>query len=193
MLHYQLSDYDERPNISWADRNPTFGRTVRALFWKALLLKIRHPAAIVEFVLACVIIFPLYPVYMSAKKDYDGSLNPPLVYPKDNFTQNLVKTMAMYPDSKLVLFPESEWMKVLGGAFQTVFDTIKTKLAMTPEPMDFDYKTEYRANQEEMEKYIYSSDATGLGIRWINTEGIQITDPKLFGALQDPTIEYFAQ
>jgi hypothetical protein len=80
--------------------------------------------------------------------------------------------MVMYPDSKLLLFPDSEWMTVFGDAFQTVFDTIKTMLAMMPEPMDSDDNTEYRANQEEMEEYIYSSDATDLGIRWINTEGV---------------------
>jgi hypothetical protein len=100
MFDSDLSDDEERRRIFWADRNPTFGRTLHTLFWKTILLKIRHPAAIVEFILACVIIFP--------KRDDNGSPNPPLVSPKDKFTQNLLKAMAIYPDSKLVLFPESQ-------------------------------------------------------------------------------------
>jgi MFS-type transporter involved in bile tolerance (Atg22 family) len=80
------------------------------LFWKAMLLKIHRPAAIVVFVFACVIMFLLCPICMAAKNDTDDSSNPSLIYQKYNFTQNLLKAMAIYPDSKLVLFLESQWI-----------------------------------------------------------------------------------
>jgi hypothetical protein len=54
--------------------------------------------------------FLLSPARMAAKSDSNGFLNPSPICPKYNFTQNLVKAMAIYPDSKLVLFPESQWI-----------------------------------------------------------------------------------
>jgi ABC-type multidrug transport system ATPase subunit len=166
--------------LSWTNRKPTFRRTVGALFKKNWLLKVRRPAAIVEFILACVIIFPLQPIYEIAQTQRDGFLMPELVYADEEFSNpnrsdGLIGGMALYADSKFILLPDTALQRTL---IAPGFEFIWQIMANLPEPYRRSFSTKYMNTLKDMEDLIYSSDATGIGIHWpvSSTQDCNVTE-----------------
>jgi ABC-type multidrug transport system ATPase subunit len=191
------SDQSEpKLRLSWTNRNPTFKRSVGALFKKAWLLKIRRPAAIVEFVLACVIILPLYPIYEIAQITRDGSLMPDLVFADEQVSDmsrsdGLIGSMAMYADSKFILLPDTEAQHSL---IAPGFDYIWGLMELAPEPYSRHFKTLYMNTLQEMEDLVYSSDATGIGVYWpiSPTQDCNLTE-FLTGGLSPERVKSFTE
>ena len=74
------SAYVLPPGGAWTERRPTFNRTVKLLFKKAWLIKIRHPAAIIEFIVALLIYIVMYPVWVLARSNVADVVDPPITY-----------------------------------------------------------------------------------------------------------------
>lgn len=98
----EFSDSDSEPPSREYNH---FNRTLRALFKKNILIKIRRPISIVEFIIATVLWVVLYPCYKVARKDYSGNVDPGLYYDRVipssvaySFVSNENTTFVLAPD-----------------------------------------------------------------------------------------------
>ncbi|OHT08820.1 ABC transporter family protein [Tritrichomonas foetus] len=155
----------ENPLGSWSDLKPQFRRQIQALFKKQFLIKIRHVASIVEVVIALLLCFIMYPVYILAKTDYDALPDPP-ISEVSSFPSNLFIFLAMFQDSTVCAMPNNDKMKTLlsmtpylpilmnGGNFSGV---------VLPKR-----EIHYYDSISDMEDEIYQSDSNGMAIVWEN-------------------------
>lgn len=82
-----------------------FGRCVRALFKKSFLIKLRHPASIIEIILALVIWIVIYPCWLLARDKIEGNEDPRL-YQSMLIPYRLVAFFAITRNSTFVVAPD---------------------------------------------------------------------------------------
>lgn len=160
-------DLLSNPLGSWNDLNPKFGRTIRALFKKQFLIKIRHAASIVEVVIGFAICIVMYPVYILAKHDYPPVINAPIESIGDIVPQSLLGFIAMYEDSKIIAIPDDDKMRYLLMNTPRL-NFIISGAQLTPNITLPKREIKYFNTFKEMEDEIYSSDANAIGISWEN-------------------------
>ncbi|EAY18351.1 ABC transporter family protein [Trichomonas vaginalis G3] len=152
------SVYVVPPGGAWNERNPTFSRTVHELFKKQWLIKLRHKASIIEFIIALVIYIALYPVWKLARTTVKGVETPNITY--SNPQIEIAKFLnAVMGQPTLVAIPDVQEVRDLINS--TGLETALPRLNVTS-------KFQYVNSTSEMEKLIYASKANGLGIRWLN-------------------------
>ena len=186
------SAYVLPPGGAWTERHPTFKRTVKLLFKKAWLIKLRHPASIIEFIVAVVIGIVMYPVWYLAKSNVEAVPDPPLEY--ENRNMNFIVFFAGSGNPTLAAFPDVQQMHDLITA--TGLETELNYLLQMVKSMDMgidasdidSFQFQYVDNYDEMENLIYSSDANGIGVTWLNYD-----DTTNHNYLLNPKFEIYRQ
>ena len=152
---------------------------VAALMKKNLLLKIRRPAAIIEFLVACVIWLVLLPIWKLARKDYPGSLNPNVSRVDLRFYR-LGAFFAVTEHPTFVMVPDCVHTRQFVSDIEFVLDHINIS-----ENISFYFQPQFANTTDEMREIIYSEDSNGLGIYWQNCH-----EPD---AMKRPVIQVYKQ
>ena len=186
------SAYVLPPGGAWTERHPTFKRTVKLLFKKAWLIKLRHPASIIEFIVAVLIGIVMYPVWYLARSNVEAVVDPPLEYENRNmnflvfFVGSGNPTLAAYPDVQRM--HDLIQATMLETELNMLLQMVK-RVDMGIDASDIDsFKFQYVDNYDEMENLIYSSDANGIGVTWLN-----YNDETNHNYLLNPKFEIYRQ
>lgn len=177
--------FTDSPLGSWNDLNPKFCVQVRSLFKKQFLIKIRHPASIIEIVIALILCFVMYPVFLLAKDDFPPINDSKIESIGNFFSPSLFLFFAMYDDSKIVVMPNNDKMKEL------IMNTPRLNFMISgislPQYNITLPKREifYYDSFKNMENKIYESDSNGIGISWENWN-----DPDCY---ENPVFEVYCQ
>ena len=166
----------EPQNHAWTNRRPNFHRTVRALFKKNILIQVRKPSAMIEFVVGVVIWAVLYPIWLLARKSYDGQQDPPLEY------------TPLIPTDLLIFFAYTEQPTLVGvpdaQPVHDLFDDLFDVMELLPSNLTMNVRKEnvtitYTDSLDEMQTIIYATDSNALGIHWVNAEDSDnVTSPR---------------
>lgn len=109
----EFSDVDTEP----IERDTKhFNRTVRALFKKSFLIKVRRPMSIVEFCIATVLWVVLYPCYVIACQKLPANVDPELVY-NETIPSPLSYFFTTYSNATFVIAPDCNNTRVLVDLF----------------------------------------------------------------------------
>lgn len=153
-------------STAWLNRRPTFGRTLKALMKKLWLIKIRHVASVVEWVIACLVYIILYPVWYLAQIDYVGIEHPVSTPVTPNIT-NLAIFFLMHKQPRFAVMPNTQTAVTLihDQIFNQIFTFIEMGMNVT-----LNINTEYFDDYEAMKEFLSLDDMNGLGIYWVNSE-----------------------
>ncbi|OHT02783.1 ABC transporter family protein [Tritrichomonas foetus] len=147
------------PGGRWSERKPSASRTIRALFKKQFLLKVRKLSDLIEFVGACVIYLLIVPPYLYTRIQYADEKNPQVNY-TSILPQNLIIFLGTTTDPKIVIGPECENTHSL---FDGILNITKALL-----PSNITLTVVYANTTEDMKNEIYLSESNGLGLFWHN-------------------------
>ncbi|KAK8884867.1 hypothetical protein M9Y10_043988 [Tritrichomonas musculus] len=148
------------PGGRWTERCPSTSRTIRALFKKQFLLKIRKLSDLVEFVGSCVIYLLIVPVYLYTRIIYYDAPSPPVNY-TSIIPQDLIIFLGTTSNPKIALGPDCRNTHML---FDGIFNITKTIL----DPLNISLNVVYANTTEDMKNQIYLSESNGLGLFWHN-------------------------
>ena len=185
----ELSDLENtNPLGNWSDLKPSFNRQVRALFKKQFVIKGRHVASIIEFLISFVFVFVNYVIFILSKADYSAITDPP-VTAISSLPYNLLIFLSMHEPTFVLLPNEPELDYLIDNSTylrlwlnsREIFSQI------------FNYSLPYTGpitihhveTQQEMEDIIYRTDRNGIGIHWVNVRDED--------AITNPNIEIFYQ
>ncbi|OHT00521.1 ABC transporter family protein [Tritrichomonas foetus] len=161
-------------------RTGKFNSVVRALFKKSILIKIRHPATIIEFLLACIIWLTILPGYKFARKEYSGSLHPQVKY-TSLIPTKLFIFFAITKNSSLVLVPDCNNTRNLYNLWNdTIYNFLPENITS-----NLSIQASFVDTVDEMRKLIYAHTSNSYGIHWVNA--------KDDNALTSPIIQTFVQ
>lgn len=145
---------------------------VAALMKKHWLIKVRRPAAIVEFLVACVIWAALFPIWKLARKDYPGSPDPNVTRVDLRFWR-LAAFFAITEHPTFVMVPDCVHTRTFVSDIEFLLDhvNISTNISLFFQP-------QFADTVDEMRNIIYSEESNGLGIHWVNcNEDNAMTSP----------------
>jgi ABC-type multidrug transport system ATPase subunit len=134
-------------------------RIIAGLFRKLILIKIRRPSAIVEFLLGTVIWLVLYVVWKLARVTWPGEEFPTL-----NTTQppyELAGFFAVTEEPILVLVPDCP-------STRSLLAFLNATLVFTNGSQAIDLNPHFVNTTDDMESLIYSHISNGVGIHWEN-------------------------
>ena len=149
------------PGGRWSERKPSTTRTIRALFKKQFLLKIRKLSDLIEFVGSCVIYLLIVPPYLYTRIKYPDQLSPTVQY-TSLLPTNLIIFMGTTSDPKIVIGPECNNTHFL---FDGILNITKQLL-----PSNITLTVAYANTTEDMKNEIYLSESNGLGLFWHNAQ-----------------------
>jgi ABC-type multidrug transport system ATPase subunit len=144
-------------------------RIVTGLLKKLYLIKVRRPAAIVEFIAGCIIWFILLPIRTFARISWPGDREPPL-----NFTSpipnNLMKFFMATDNPILVVGPDCINTHEMVSGVLNVIASAQSEFARHNITIDMTVNPVFKNTVPEMETTIYSHLGNGIGIYWRNAE-----------------------
>lgn len=160
-MQVQLSAAAEAgpPGGTWTDREPSFKRTMKALFKKQFLIKLRSAAAKIEFIGACVIYLLMVPVYFFTTYNHPGNINPEVNY-TSLIPQDLFIFFGLTAHPNFVVAPNV-------SLTHEVFDVLYG-IAQPLIPDNITLTLTYCDTVEELTEEIYKSDNNGMGVYWKN-------------------------
>ncbi|OHT03838.1 ABC transporter family protein [Tritrichomonas foetus] len=135
-------------------------RTLKALFKKQFLLKIRSISSILEFLFACVIYLILYPIYLASTQHFPDELNQTIEYNSELLPMGLM-TFLFVPDTKLIFAPNSELTQKF---INDVFTPMLTSANLSSLPITV------CDTKEDLQDWVDSADMNALGIYYTITE-----------------------
>lgn len=156
----------------WASRKPRSGRTIRALFKKEFITKIRHYPSIIEFLGACIIAAFLYPIWKLARAKIDGTIDPPMTNGTD--FEQIGMFLYATENPRIVLLPKCPHMTF-----------VETALAMALNATNVSIDYHQVDTVDEMKEIIYGSDSNGVGLYWPNCNSPN--------ALKEPQLQLYKQ
>ena len=154
----QQSTSFEGPAGQWSERKPSYIRSFNALIKKTLLSKVRHWAAIVEFLGAMLIFNLVWPVHKYARMTMPGEMNPPVNECLIN-DSDIDIFFGSLSNPSIVIMPDSDKTRQLTSP---LLDLLKN--------MSLSVQTSYVNSVDEIYDFIYARDTNGLGIYWKNSE-----------------------
>ncbi|KAH0786022.1 ABC transporter family protein [Histomonas meleagridis] len=185
----ELSDIEEKnPLGNWSDLKYSFNRQVRALFKKQFVIKKRHAASIIEYLISLILVFVNYLIYILSKEDYTEIVNPP-VSSISSMPYGLLMFLSMNEPAFVVLPNATELDYLVGNTTYLHLwlkdRSIYSQLFNYTLPYTDPIPIQHVETQEEMEEIIYRTDRNGIGIRWVNVRDED--------AITNPNIELFYQ
>ncbi|KAK8836160.1 hypothetical protein M9Y10_039973 [Tritrichomonas musculus] len=174
MNDHLLDNSRSETSIVVSKKTGTSGRIIRALFKKSFLIKIRHPATILEFLFACVVWLVLFPAWKLGRVKIKGSINPPL-----NFTSIIPYKLIMFflvtKNSSLVFLPDCSNTRSLYKMWNDSISLIPSNYTN-----NITFEASFANSVEEMKTLIYSQTSNGYGIYWSNAkDDTALTSPKI--------------
>jgi ABC-type multidrug transport system ATPase subunit len=134
-------------------------RIVWALFKKLILLKLRKPSAIIEFLVACGIWACLRPIWFMARQEFSGTIQPDLNFLNVRATR-IASFFAVGRDPMLVIGPNCPRIHFFIDTILSIFNGFNiTRLPFEPQYVD---------TVDEMSQRIFAHMSHGLGIYWRN-------------------------
>lgn len=122
-----------------------FTRTLKALFTKSFLMKVRHPISIIEFIVALLIWVVILPCWLLARRDYTGELDPPINQTR-TIPWRLFSFFAITKNSTCVVAPDCNntrtLMLMINTTIHTAIEAYLRSLNMPEnetQPEDFDW------------------------------------------------------
>ncbi|KAH0789908.1 ABC transporter family protein [Histomonas meleagridis] len=162
--------------------SPSFSRTVRVLFKRLHLIKIRRIAFIIEFIIGLILWLVLYPVYLFARWDYDAIEDPPINY--SSLIPLSLGVMFASPNVTLVYAPDCDNTRQI----QQYIDLILSYLPSLNISLNFSLDVRFVSTPTEIINTIYSKEDSGLGIYWSNAnQSDALTSPKIDSYYQVPS------
>lgn len=158
------SESESQDNV-WTTRKPNFHRTVRALFKKNILIKVRKPSAMIEFFVGVIVWLVILPIWILGRKEFDGQLDPPLEFTPIIPVQ-LLLFFAYTEQPTLVGLPNHENVHWLFDTLFSVMDELPSNLTQNVRQENVTIK--YTDNLDEMQTTIYATESNALGIFWVN-------------------------
>ncbi|OHS99863.1 ABC transporter family protein [Tritrichomonas foetus] len=188
-----------------ADRSPrsNFWRTVRALFKKSFLIKVRHPVTIIEFIISCIVWIPIYPSWLLARQDYRGYYQPNISY-TNLIPINLLTFYAITENSTFIITPDCnntrrlvELMNETINLALNLTDAINdsyindtfgndTFISYTDYIENFKFEPQFAEDVDELKRMIYEHTSNGIGVNWANADDNET-------ALTKPILETYRQ
>ncbi|OHT07699.1 ABC transporter family protein [Tritrichomonas foetus] len=149
---------EESPLGTWKDLSPSKSRQIRALYKKAFLTKIRSVSSIIEILIAFILPFLMYMIYVISKSDIEAVRYPeveevPLV------SNDLMAFFMMTENPTFLVAPDNDKMKNL----------INHTLLLQQLP-SMNIELQYMKDASDFEEKIYSTNSNGIGIHWVNHE-----------------------
>lgn len=167
------------PGGAWNDRNPTFKRSIRMLFKKQFLIKIRNYSSIIEWVCSCLIFFIIIPIYYlattsikDAKEPQSSVLDP---------TLNL-QVFVGQSESYAAFYPNVDVMRNFVQNYNIVESTYFTyTIDEISKSEDFSFSYDLYDNEKDLRKAIESRSGNGFGVAWVNHDDSNaFTEPKVY-------------
>jgi len=175
------SELESPPGGIMMNCNPSFWRSMKQLFRKQFLVKVRHFTSIIEYFFALIIYLVIYPIWSLSRKDTNANPSPTTIYP------NSIAQIAYYVMSgnqaNIVLLPDHQIVKNIIG----------NSLNLYLSQMNYSKKIHYVNDTTKMREIIQSSDENGLGIYWENVgeeEGFLNPKIKVFKQTLYHSIDY---
>jgi len=154
----RTSEVNLPPVVPWSAREQSYKRTVKNLFKKQFLLKLRSFASIVEFFIALVIYLALFPIWKLSRTEYPGEPSPSATVVIPNLFLGIFANTTEPPN--IIMLPDRPIVRnVIGTAFNTIFTALNLNIPIN-----------YVENTDSMRNIIQGSDRNGLGIHWVNAD-----------------------
>jgi ABC-type multidrug transport system ATPase subunit len=153
----------------WTDRKPSIRRVLFALLKKNILIKVRHPTSIIEFLIGCGIWIVMYPIWKMARADYEGtSISPELAY-NPIVPNRLLTFFAWTEHPTLVGVPDNEQVRGLIDGLFANMKQLADSANMTDLIVMEAVEIHYTNSLDTMQDIIYASESNALGIYWVNS------------------------
>lgn len=183
---YSLSELSINPLGSYSDLKPSFKRQVKALFKKQILQKIRKKSAIIEIIIAFLLVIISWVAFHFSTTVMDANEFPV----EAPLSSELIMWFSMYSDTHVILmrtdplmtklFNNTKFLKMgtYGGTYDVDGVTYSFRGA------DLQYLTKYK----DVEDVIYSTESNGIAIDWTNIGSADMYTNPVFKVYHQSTL-----
>jgi hypothetical protein len=150
-----LSLLSSEPKTAWSQGKPSFCRSFKALIKKSFLLKLRHKASIIEFIVSILLVLIILPIYYVSKAT-EAEIKDPNIALNEGGSKEFMSFLLSSGNVIAAYTPDNnESSSFFNFAFQN--------LSL------LNVSINHEKDLNSMTDLIYSQNFNGFGVRWANS------------------------